>query len=590
MADKKIQLLIYKMIDGCKEDGVFIDGHGMEFIKAKWPSGIKVYIKKSTAQTPVWLNDFFDDYISKETKDMYQLSTVSCVAVVRIMKDLAKADEADKTESDVFCVCFGHGFQYINKGQIEKDFGLNLSRKIVNSDSIKSVDIRSFEAVPKRKSIHALKDSEFSGYLLDAAKDNIRQVVGLSKSDNPLLNDRVIGGSDAFKISTPVNISHITSFLRDIITIYDKEDDRLGYASMYNEVPVADVLDDILKSINSEDKLYLAVPSEIDSFDDMTITYINIPGMEDKVFSSLKISDIKEYLVSTEVLQKAMVRFTFHNIEGESEDICKTKDISLIACITGDFYLDARKKPASILDNVVYELSGKLTKYIEDVYNQTDLNSNLPDTSDYGNEDDYNKKVCEDTKFLHLDRVLHIVESNDKVELCDFMGPDKKLYCVKRKHDSSSLGHLFDQAVASASALVLDDVEKFNEKIRQQCELENKDSVVYELKNVKPSEYTYVFVILDDGKKHKDTRPDIPFMAKVSYSECYRRLTSFGFKVQVCGVNCIYSDARAAELKKESEEIKAKKAVEKEKKSKEEKKSKKAAKHGSGAIVVETAK
>lgn len=590
MADKKIQLLIYKMKDGCKEDSFFIKDHKMDECEAEWPDGIKVYMKKSSSKTPVWLNDFFGEYLSKDKKNNFQSSTVSCVVVVHIRK------EDDSMKDLYFCACFGHGYQYVNKEFVEHDFGINLSRKILNSNRVKSIDIRSFEAIPKRKSLQAFKDSTFSGYLLDAAKDNIQQVIGRSKSDKDVLNDRVVGGTDAFKILTNVDIKDIGSFLQYINGIYINEEmkDRLGYVSMYKEISIADVLGDIVESIKLYNKLYLSLPSSIDSFDDIIIEYLNFSELEGKKFSALEMSDIKGSVTSIEILQKAKVKFTMLTIEGENdEETQKVKEVSVIECLTGDFFVSSKNKSLTILDNKVYELSGEFSKYVDSAYCNTELNEDLPTVSDYGNEDDYNRRVCEAGEFLRLDKVLHTVEVHENVELCDFMGPDKKLYCVKRKHDSSALGHLFDQAVASASALLLDRIEEFNDKIKQHCDKDKKKFDSYKLERINPSDYTYVFVILDDENKNEKKRPEIPFMAKISYFECYRRLKSFGFNIQVCGVNCKYSAERAAELKNEAAERKAKVAAEKEKKAAEKEKKadkKKVPKAGSGAEIVEEIK
>lgn len=68
-----------------------------------------------------------------------------------------------------------------------------------------------------------------------------------------------------------------------------------------------------------------------------------------------------------------------------------------------------------------------------------------------GKECEYNKMVCDQLGFLHLDaRDFMIGGPHQKVEVCDFITPQFDFVCVKKMEDSATMSHLFSQAAVSA--------------------------------------------------------------------------------------------------------------------------------------------
>jgi len=114
---------------------------------------------------------------------------------------------------------------------------------------------------------------------------------------------------------------------------------------------------------------------------------------------------------------------------------------------------------------------------------------------------------------------------HSKIELCDLLSKEKQLIHIKPYSGSSTLSHLFNQALVSADLMLSDPQfrELANEKI---LEVSNDNSFAI----TDPRSIKVVFGII--SKKHEDL-PHLPFFSKVSFRHVKTRLQAVGFDVSI---------------------------------------------------------
>ena len=122
-------------------------------------------------------------------------------------------------------------------------------------------------------------------------------------------------------------------------------------------------------------------------------------------------------------------------------------------------------------------------------------------------------------------KTIYYGGGRSQIELCDILTVDKKYIHIKPYSGSSTLSHLFNQAVISAEMVLADGVfvDKANEKIKELTT--NQEFII----NQKQKPHVILAIMTASRKE----RPALPFFSKVALRYTKRRLETLGCKLEL---------------------------------------------------------
>ena len=150
-------------------------------------------------------------------------------------------------------------------------------------------------------------------------------------------------------------------------------------------------------------------------------------------------------------------------------------------------------------------------------------------------EDDYNEQLSNNLESSYLIHKIGEIPfgggTGNKIEVCDVMTANNELIHIKKNGGSAQLSHLFNQATVSAELLLDKAFRKSVNNKMKQCKF---DRVLPD--NYKSSDYAIVIGIIN---KYHEERPKIPFFSKVALRYTIKRITNFGYKVEIKNIKKI---------------------------------------------------
>jgi uncharacterized protein (TIGR04141 family) len=170
-----------------------------------------------------------------------------------------------------FAVCFGHGYNFLDKNEVVVDFGLRTALNALDKDRIKSSDIFSPSDHSKQRRTQTVADSSLQGHDIDGFSHILKRITGKVQGQYGELFKTISASSDSIKISVPKDIDEWVHICSKLHFIYSKDDCEKNFPEVFHLRPVRDMkteeklFERLLSEINGRGKrIYLEIPELID--------------------------------------------------------------------------------------------------------------------------------------------------------------------------------------------------------------------------------------------------------------------------------------------------------------------------------------
>lgn len=477
----------------------------------------KTFIMNSKNSTPSWLESFFNNSISLPSVFTANAKVVTLISI--------KLPEFQNT-SRTFAIVMGHGKYMLKDNVIEERFGLKVVLNTIKPDSLRRIKKINIGGNQKQSNEQLPLKSNINDFGIDINRDLVGSICGVSDDEKYALG--IMTGDDMLSITAEVDINNIKDFLKSTYQKYTLETYRKNFSWIDHICLVRDSrLIDFLNQkavaeINTFSKsIFMAVPEVID--------WTKIRGFKYKkqeIYDDIYIEEVKESLTRdlTDISQLKNKTITAISALDDSA----LYNWSAYKCLCGEISID--NNVYSISNGKWYCISNNFVKLINDDYSKTIISDIKFDkyTSDHKDEaaytKDFVKRNCD--KYIVMDQKnIPYGGGHSKIELCDILSKKKDLIHIKPYSGSSTLSHLFNQALVSAELIKSDPyfLDAANKKINEQTN--DSDFLLKHKTNV-----CIVFGIIS---KNGVNLPQIPFFSKVSFCFVKHRLNAFGYSVSI---------------------------------------------------------
>ena len=165
------------------------------------------------------------------------------------------------------------------------------------------------------------------------------------------------------------------------------------------------------------------------------------------------------------------------------------------------------------------------------VWNRKELDKVIKESGDKSltAEGLYNSSLATDRGFALLDKKNLYFGRNRKIEICDLLTPDRKLLCVKRPSQSSTLSHLLAQGSVSASLM--------NEPPYRERLMGSLSQLTERAEYGNPADWTFVYAIATE--KSGPLAESLFFFSKVNLVTNVRAIRSRSYRTAVAKISVV---------------------------------------------------
>ena len=433
--------------------------------------------------------------------------------------------------SRILAVTFGYGRYLLDQSSFERDFGLKVALNTINPNSLRGIDLHTFEELPIYTRQQAGASSSLEAFNLDVDSDVLRAMTGEAVDDKFAIR---VTGSDALGIVARFDFEDIGKKCHQILKAsqsrrYKKDFPWIDHLQAIREPRLKDDLDarvvDLLLA-GKIGEIHLCPPEPLD--------WEAVEGFQyscDRESQSYADLDMESYLKTLQdpltLTIAAMKRHRIYvSFTGSVETaarwsiyeciVCQLKDGESLYVLTAGRWFRIDTKFAKRIYNDIKEIP------TEDNYL---LRAKTDET-----EGQYNERAAKRISgFVLMDKKnIRCDSASTPVEFCDLFTRDKRLIHVKRKTRSATLSHLFGQGTVSAELLLRDD--SFRRSVRSTLRKLKPDlSRLVPTSRPRASDYQVVYAIITDGNRKW---PDcLPFFSQLYLRQNARRLRDFGYNV-----------------------------------------------------------
>ncbi len=491
--------------------------------------------KESEERIPEWLNNFFGEGFDEDEALKLFSSSASVVIIVSLMV---------KNKEKKFAICFGHGWQMLDRDAYEEGFGLKIVLNSIDSERIKAIDKKDMSASLKSAKEQMPAFGDFVDFGINETQDLLQGVTGEVLEEDSIFGS-MITGTDAFSVSAKVDINNLEPLLKECLDRFNSKD----YAKKFPWV-------DYIKAISK--------PARRDELNKKLLEKIKTKKFENLSMSIPEVLEwekVKEFRYEEESLGDDISIETVFGLQGVNKitgwtvDKLRKKKIECIDNTSENVYKiwsfwqclyceekDNDGKTCIFENGKWYEVEDDFAKKTKNEFNKI-ANKGLPkgivlpsyklgydkDGSDRKAplEADYNKMVGNDDSFLCLDKKLIRLKAvgNSPIEFCDLLSGSSIIH-VKNYGASSKLSHLFSQGLVSSRLLAASSEfrEKVKERINDEKKESNKEDFQFEISSSNNVVYA-VMITKDSQKSH------LPFFSQVNFLQVVENLNSMRFEV-----------------------------------------------------------
>lgn len=441
-----------------------------------------------------------------------------------------------------FAIAFGLGHAKLDAAAIEQDFGLRVVVNAVDHKKLRSADLRTPDANTLSRRSQTSRGSERNAFEIDPERDIVRGLLGEPK-DKTFASK--ISGSDALTIKRKLTLADLPQVCSRALELSALDDYKteFGWIDQIRHVREATTIAALeAKLVDALTAALAKPPAEVDDislaypsiYDPDKTDWVRIKGINLRaIYPDLEIAHYLAGLIAKGEKVYQLEFLTRHFVQ-ECDDNGKALGQSwpIRDCLVFETAVNGEQYTLS--GGRWYRIDPDLAKEVSDYFNAVEK-VDLPAAEAGDNEKRYNARLeVDDNDLLSLDvKLVKPSDASSPIEVCDFLGKDKRLIHIKDKSESSRLSHLFNQGLISAVILKRDPA--FRDRVRQKI-AEQPGGAEYEAlippsgTPLLASDYTVVFGVLVNASGDQD--PVLPFFSLISFRHVSRRIADeLGYKV-----------------------------------------------------------
>ena len=439
-----------------------------------------------------------------------------------------------RTSGRLFAVTFGYGRGLMVLDAFERDFGLRVALNVVDPDSLVSVDAKTFEQLTLMTRSQTSRAAPFETFRVSKAEDIMKAVTGTPR-EHEGLGSRITG-ADAAKITYVPSLEHLHEKCDQLLAAHRSEGykERFGFIDdlkIVRDRPRINELNAVLmQRLGAADfnVIHMAPPEVTDVQDIEEFEFAQFPGER-----SLTL-DVEHYCqrvheesldLSIETLRRGEVGVTYRG-SPETHSLWTVYDCIVAEIPEGD-------KLFILSGGTWYQVEASFVQRVGQAATHWARPADfLPAVHDGESEPHYNIRAAGHNGLRLFDGVLaRPVGAASGVEFCDLLDGNNRMVHVKRRSRSSTLSHLFAQAVVSAETFLRDPTYRTN--LCQQLRDRGREGDVPLIPADRPAttEWEVVYAIL--GGDAADTPTSLPFFSQLNFKIAAERLDNVGFRVSL---------------------------------------------------------
>jgi uncharacterized protein (TIGR04141 family) len=478
-----------------------------------------LFIKATPPHAPGW-QSYLDPHVRGGLQNLYAASAGAVLVV--------------EARGRVFAITFGQGRHLLNTAAFESDFGLKVVLNTVQPDQLKSVDAKTVEETTLHTRREVSRNSAFSAFGLDVSRDLLRAVTGKPQDD---LFGPWLTGSDTLGTPTHFAVPELPDLASRLLDAYESEAykehfDFIDYLrperSEARKQDLEELLVDALRKEQLSD-IHLAAPEPLDWSDMDGFRFSTQPrgtpnDSDPRITRYLATKTANEISIASLKADKMFAISASHTYAQGSWPVFN--------CIVYEVELEGHLYVLSGGEWFRVNIDFKDRVY-EEIEILTTTRDGLPDADEGTTEAAYNVKAAGALGALCLDQRLVFDGGPDRMEICDILTRDGNFIHVKNRGSSSTLSHLFTQAINSAERLLQD--PEFRDKAREIVSDDDQEFAVFfpeERPSAEAHEVTFVVIT----RSTRNTPLTLPFFSVVSLRAAALRLRALGFRVSIAAV------------------------------------------------------
>lgn len=518
--EKQVQVQIYLLKEAVKSaDDALRDVDG-EVLTRRLPAPLEgsLVTKRSFPDKPKWAG-FLEEGMGTE---LGELKSASASAMIL----LASAGRW-------FAITYGYGRSFLDPSKIERRFGMRVALNCIDPDQVRSIDSRTVEEMTFHTRRQASRTSDVSAFRLDVARDFLRGVTGTPR-DTTLASR--ISGAESVTLSAAITMEELPEKCAELLRVFGGEEykerfawiDNLQLVSDPDEVEKLETRLDAALSAADTERMHLAPPEALE-WENVSGFFYWEPERSQK-YADLDIDDALAAIgdhsslpLTSESLRRrhvwveyreqttALAKFTLHSCLVFEVDV----DGELFVLSDGDWHRVDRTWADSV------------RRRVGSIRAADDLP--LPTAMPGEVEGDYNRRAAEELGAKLLDRcIVRYGPAGDQFEVCDILTAEDQLVHVKRKTQSTTLSHLFNQGLNSAEMLAYDS----GFRLAAQASAASKGldiATQFPEEQLQTSDFEVVYAIV--ARPSANWPASLPFFSQLSLAEAAGAIERLGYRV-----------------------------------------------------------
>jgi uncharacterized protein (TIGR04141 family) len=459
--------------------------------------------------------------------------------------DLSQVDLGVKSSSAVlfltingrrFALAFGHGHTMLEDAALVHDFGLKASLSMVEPEQLRNIDVMRPESMALRKRHQVGRSSRMDEFEIDQLLDVVRSITGRSGDQDFA---KKVTGTTAFKITAQIDYGGLPGKCGRALELYESNAYRENFALIDNLRPekdpaiVAQLDAMLLEALNDHDfdRISLSPPEIVDQREIVGFKYRGYAN--DEIVPDLDVADYFAVQavggpLELDTIKRHKVHVLFEN-DNEARPLWSLYKCAIFECQIGD-------RQYILTEGHWYRIDAAFRDRVNSFFVDRVTEMDLPSAGAAEFERDWCARVAEADGIYLFDRnTFPIPGEAATYELCDLFTQDRVLLHTKPyRNGSGALSHLFRQGELGGELFCRE--PEFRRAAR--AYLEGLDAAAVDLIPEAPldaRQYTLRFGIIAKRRARAGDF-DIPFFSKVSFQHAARRLSAYGFNVDVCFV------------------------------------------------------
>ena len=474
-----------------------------------------VYASPVSVKTPDWL-----PFLSEGMEAAPDIKTSTASAVLLLTSPAGHK----------FALTFGYGRYLVSPISYVRDFGIRVALNSLDPEQIRSVDMRRVEGLTVTTRRQASRASGLPTFGVNKRHDLIQSVAGLPEDET--LGKR-FEGSDAFTLATYVDFDDLGAKCDELYALYEADTYTKEFAFVDNlrvvrePERIAELDTKLEEALDADDlaKMHLAQP-EAESLADINSYRYTARGPEHlELDAADMIAERRaaELPLTTEALSNQYVRVSYGHQPGH--DLAKWPLYDCIVFETQDAEGNVFMLSAGVWHRASKEFVDEVNAQLATV---PTCDIVFPNAYEGEHEGDYNIRAAQMLGCACTDRQNVRLPNQTPIELCDLMTDLGQLVHVKRKTQSATLSHLFNQGLVSAELLL--QARPFREASRAVLvELDPEMAELVPLDGFDPATFEVVYAIV--ASPGTELPASLPLFSKITLAETSTLMQGMGYKV-----------------------------------------------------------